>query len=48
MAHPRILIVEDDLDWQEIYRRCPRGADYEITATRKVGTVLTLLEEAPT
>jgi len=47
MAHPHILIVEDDLDWQEIYRRCLRGTDYEITATRKVSTALTLLEEEP-
>ena len=45
MAQPRILIVEDDADWQEIYRRCLRGTDYEITAARKIKTALALLEE---
>jgi DNA-binding NtrC family response regulator len=45
MSQPQILIVEDDLDWQEIYRRCLRGADYEITTVRKVGQALFLLEE---
>jgi len=47
MARPRILIVEDDADWQEIYRRCLRGAHYEITAARKLSTALALLEEQP-
>jgi len=45
MSQPRILIVEDDLDWEEIYRRCLGGAGYEITTARRVGTALTLLEE---
>jgi DNA-binding NtrC family response regulator len=47
MSRPRILIVEDDLDWQEIYRRSLRGTDYEITTARRVNTALTLLEEQP-
>lgn len=47
MPKPQILIVEDDGDWQEIYRRCLRGADYEITAARKFNTALALLEEQP-
>jgi len=47
MARPRILIVEDDADWQEIYQRCLRNAHYEITAARKLSTALALLEEQP-
>jgi DNA-binding NtrC family response regulator len=47
MPRPRILIVEDDADWQEIYRRCLRDAHYEITAARKLSTALALLEEQP-
>jgi two-component system response regulator AtoC len=47
MPRPRILIVEDDADWQEIYCRCLRGAHYEITAARKLSTALALLEEQP-
>ena len=47
MPQPQILIVEDDGDWQEIYRRCLHGTDYEITATRKLNTAMALLEEQP-
>ncbi len=47
MLKSRILIVEDDRDWEEIYRRCLHGADYEITTARRVSTALTLLEEQP-
>lgn len=45
MARPRILIVEDDIDWQEIYRRCLRGHDYEIATARRVNVALALLED---
>jgi len=45
MPKPQILIVEDDGDWQEIYRRCLSGADYGITAARRFNTALALLEE---
>jgi len=47
MPQPRILIVEDDADWQEIYRRCLGDTDYDITAARKLTTALALLEEQP-
>jgi DNA-binding NtrC family response regulator len=47
MSPPRILIVEDDLDWQEIYRRSLRGTDYQVTAARRIKTAMTLLEEQP-
>jgi two-component system response regulator AtoC len=47
MPKPRILIVEDDADWQEIYRRCLQGADYNITPVRKLDTAMALLEEQP-
>ncbi len=46
MNKPRILIVEDDAEWQEIYRRCLSNAPYEITSARKVSTALTLLQES--
>jgi DNA-binding NtrC family response regulator len=45
MSQPRILIVEDDADWQKIYRRCLGDTDYDITAARKLTTALALLEE---
>jgi len=45
MTKPRILIVEDDQDWEDVYRRALRGADYEIISTRKVDTAMALLEE---
>lgn len=45
MNKPRILIVEDDNEWQEIYRRCLGEAAYEIMGARKVGTALSLLQE---
>lgn len=45
MAQPRILIVEDDGEWQEIYRRCLADSNYEIATARKLNTALALLEE---
>lgn len=45
MTKPRILIVEDDQDWEDVYRRALWGADYEISSTRKVGAAMALLEE---
>lgn len=45
MEQPRILIVEDDGEWQEIYRRCLAGINYEIATARKLNTALALLEE---
>jgi len=47
MPQPRILIVEDDADWQDIYRRCLGDGDYAITAARKLSAALALLEEQP-
>lgn len=46
MANPRILIVEDDLNWQELYSRSLRHTQYEIATARSVKTALTLLKEA--
>lgn len=45
MNKPRILIVEDDNEWQEIYKRCLSDMPYEITGARKVATALSLLEQ---
>ncbi len=47
MERPRILIVEDDGEWQEIYRRCLSEMDYDITSARKLSTAFALLEEQP-
>ncbi|MCP4543060.1 MAG: response regulator [Chloroflexi bacterium] len=47
MPRPRILIVEDDAEWQEIYHRCLRGTDYQVTPVRKIKTALTLLQDQP-
>jgi len=47
MTEPRILIVEDDLEWQEVYRRCLRGAGYGIVTAREVDRALTLLQDRP-
>jgi DNA-binding NtrC family response regulator len=47
MPRPRILIVEDDGDWQDIYQRCLRNSGYKITEARKLSTALALLEEQP-
>jgi DNA-binding NtrC family response regulator len=44
MNKPHILIVEDDNEWQEIYRRCLSDALYEIISVRKVGEAISLLE----
>lgn len=46
-TEPRILLVEDDADWQEIYKRCLSRTNYDIVATRKLTTALTLLAEQP-
>jgi DNA-binding NtrC family response regulator len=45
MSTPRILIVEDDNGWQEIYHRCLAGYLYEIKSARKVSTAMSLLQE---
>jgi DNA-binding NtrC family response regulator len=45
MNKPRLLIVEDDAEWQEIYRRCLSETNYEIKSARKVKTALALLQE---
>jgi DNA-binding NtrC family response regulator len=45
MDKPRILIVEDDNDWQQIYQSSLSRAAYEIIGTRKISEALTLLEE---
>lgn len=45
MNKPRILIVEDDNEWQEIYRRCLGETLYEIESARKLSTALSLLLE---
>jgi len=45
MPKPRILIVEDDLDWQEVYCRILSITSYEITVIRKLSTALALLED---
>lgn len=42
---PRILLVEDDADWQEIYRRCLGSNNYDIVSTRKLKTALAMLKE---
>jgi two-component system, NtrC family, response regulator AtoC len=43
-APPRILIVEDDGDYLDLYSRCLRGTNYEIHTTRKLSNALHLLE----
>lgn len=45
MVIPRILIVEDDADWLEIYTRCLAERDYNIVSTRRLKSALTLLRE---
>lgn len=47
MMRPRILVVEDDQDWQDIYRQSLRDADYNIASARKISTAMALLEEQP-
>jgi DNA-binding NtrC family response regulator len=44
MNKPRILIVEDDNDWQQIYISSLSKSAYEITGTRKINEALSLLE----
>ena len=43
MDRPRILIVEDDNDWQQIYKSRLSKSDYEIIGTRKITEALALL-----
>ncbi len=45
MAQARILIVEDDQLYEDIYRRTLRNFDYILMSTRKFSTAMTLLEE---
>lgn len=45
MKNPKILVVEDDNDWQEIYRRCLSGESYDIVSARKVNVAIKLLQE---
>jgi two-component system NtrC family response regulator len=47
MTKSQILIVEDDLDWLEIYQRILQGVSYEIMTARNVNTALKLLGEIP-
>ena len=45
MTKPRILIVEDDNDWQQIYWSSLSKSAYEIIATRKIVEALALLQK---
>jgi DNA-binding NtrC family response regulator len=45
MSKARILIVEDDKEWQDIYQRSLSGAGYEITGVRKIKEALSILKE---
>lgn len=45
MTVPRILIVEDDGNYLEIYRRCLENSDYEIFSARSTKKALALLEQ---
>jgi DNA-binding NtrC family response regulator len=45
MNKPRILIVEDDDDWQQIYKSSLSKSAYEITGTRKITEALALLQK---
>lgn len=45
MTVPRILIVEDDGNYLEIYRRCLENSDYEIFLARSSKKALALLEQ---
>lgn len=47
MAQARILIVEDDQFYEDIYRRTLSGFDYVLMSTRKFSTAMALLEEQP-
>jgi two-component system, NtrC family, response regulator AtoC len=44
MNKPRILIVEDDNDWQQIYESSLSKSAYEIIGTRKINEALALLQ----
>ena len=44
MNKPRILIVEDDNDWQQIYINSLSKSAYEITGTRKINQALSMLQ----
>lgn len=41
----RILIVEDDLDWQDTYRRALSDIDYKIITARTASKAITFLKE---
>lgn len=43
----RILIVEDDLEWQEIYHRSLQASKYHLSTARTADTALALLKEQP-
>jgi CheY-like chemotaxis protein len=43
VEHVRILLVEDDVDWLEIYREQLQYLDYELVSTRTVDQALGLL-----
>ncbi|MBN2004573.1 MAG: sigma-54-dependent Fis family transcriptional regulator [Anaerolineae bacterium] len=45
MTEPQILIVEDDLDWQDVYKKILRWTNYAITSARTVNTAFDLLRE---
>ncbi len=45
MSRPRILLVEDDTKWLDIYRRGLGEVNYEITAAQEFGDGLALLKE---
>jgi len=45
MDKPRILIVEDDNDWQQIYINSLSKSAYEIVGTRKINEALLLLQD---
>lgn len=43
MEHVRVLLVEDDIDWLEIYREQLQDLDYELVSARTVDQALDLL-----
>lgn len=42
---PKILLVEDDINYQEIYIRCLGKHDYDIVSTQTINSALTLLTD---
>lgn len=45
MIRSHILIVEDDKDWQDVYRKCLQDGNYDISSARSLNTGLALLKE---